>query len=115
MIEGIVEFVAELTAGQIAYSRNAAEAVGRELEIETRFAADIDKTYLSDWVYNAGPATPGDLGYWVDSRIAKPYYTNAPPQQQALRELFEMSSLSASLAKTGRSTRLEFAHAQTQP
>src|SRR3546814_7561320 len=92
LIEGIGEFVAELTAGEIAYSRNAAEAVGHELEIETRFAADIDKTDLSDWVYNAGPDTPGDLGYWVGYRIAKAYYQNAPDKRQALREIFEMRS-----------------------
>src|SRR3546814_6700282 len=101
MIEGIVEFVAELTAGQIAYSRNAAEAVGRELEIEARFAADIDKTDLSDWVYNAGPDTPGDLGYWVGYRIAKAYYRNAPEKQQALREIFEMYEQTAFLEKSG--------------
>src|SRR3546814_13562894 len=44
LIEGIGEFVAELTAGQIAYSRNTAEAVGRELEIETHLAADTQTT-----------------------------------------------------------------------
>ncbi|HEY9548012.1 MAG TPA: hypothetical protein VIR45_00805, partial [Kiloniellaceae bacterium] len=84
-----------------AYSRNAAEAVGRELEIETRFAADIDKTDLSDWVYNAGPDTPGDLGYWVGYRIAKAYYQNAPDKRQALREIFEMSDPKAFLEKSG--------------
>src|SRR5690606_21797009 len=69
LVEGIAEFVAELTAGEVAYSRNAAAAAGRELEIETRFAADIDRTDLSDWAYNATPDTPGDLGYWVGYRI----------------------------------------------
>ena len=101
LIEGIGEFVAELTAGRIAYSRNAAEAVGRELEIETRFAADIDKTDLSDWVYNATPDTPGDLGYWVGYRIAKAYYRNAPDKRQALREIFEMDDPKAFLEKSG--------------
>lgn len=101
LVEGIAEFVAELTAGQIAYSRNAAQAVGHELEIETRFAADIDKTDLADWVYNATPDTPGDLGYWVGYRIAKAYYRNAPDKQQALREIFGMDDPKAFLEKSG--------------
>jgi hypothetical protein len=101
LVEGIAEFVSELTAGQIAYSRNTAEAVGREMAIETRFAADIDKTDLSDWVYNATPDTPGDLGYWVGYRIAKAYYQNAPDKHQALREIFEMSDPKVFLEKSG--------------
>src|SRR5690606_38799256 len=75
---GSAASVAARAAGQIAQSRNAAQAVGHALAIETRFAADIDKTDLADWVYNATPDTPGDLGYWVGYRIAKAYYRNAP-------------------------------------
>lgn len=101
LIEGIAEFVGELTAGQVAYSRNAAAAAGHELEIETRFAADLDKTDLSDWAYNATPETPGDLGYWVGYRIAKAYYRNAPDKRQALREILEMDDAKAFLARSG--------------
>ena len=101
LVEGIGEFVAELTAGEVAYSRTAAEAVGHELEIETRFAADLDGTDLSDWVYNTTPEAPGDLGYWVGYRIAKAYYRNAPDKRQALREIFEMGDPKAFLAKSG--------------
>lgn len=99
--EGIPEFVAELIAGQVAYSRNAAAARGRELEIETRFAADLDKTDLSDWAYNATPEKPGDLGYWAGYRIAKAYYRHATDKRQALREIIEMSDPKAFLAKSG--------------
>ena len=101
LIEGIAEFVAELTAGKVAYSRNAAAAAGRELEIETRFAADIDKTDLSDWAYNTTPDAPGDLGYWVGYRIAKAYYRNAPDKRQALRDIMEMEDPKAFLEKSG--------------
>ena len=101
LLEGIAEFVGELTAGQVAYSRNAAAAVGHELEIETRFAADLDKTDLSDWAYNATPQVPGDLGYWVGYRIAKAYYRNAPDKRQALREILQMDDAKNFLAKSG--------------
>lgn len=101
LVEGIAEFVAELTAGQFAYSHAAKMAAGRELEIETRFAADLDKTDLSDWVYNATLDTPGDLGYWVGYRIAKAYYHNAPDKRHALREILEMADAHDFLAKSG--------------
>ena len=101
LLEGIAEFVGERIAGQVAYSRNAAAAAGRQLEIETRFAADLDKTDLSDWAYNATAETPGDLGYWVGYRIAKAYYRNAPDKRQALREILEMSDAKDFLARSG--------------
>lgn len=101
LLEGIAEFVGELTAGQVAYSRNAAAAVGHELEIETRFAADLDKTDLSDWAYNAAPDAPGDLGYWVGYRVAKAYYRNAPDKDQALRDILQMHDAKDFLAKSG--------------
>lgn len=101
LLEGIAEFAGELIAGQVAYSRNAAAAVGHELEIETRFAADLDKTDLSDWAYNATPQTPGDLGYWVGYRIAKAYYRNAPDKRQALRDILEMDDAKDFLSRSG--------------
>ncbi|RZA29653.1 MAG: lytic murein transglycosylase [Lysobacteraceae bacterium] len=101
LLEGIAEFVGELIAGQVAYSRNAAVTAGREREIETRFAADLDKTDLSDWAYNATPDTPGDLGYWAGYRIAKSYYRNAPDKRQALREILEMDDAKSFLARSG--------------
>ncbi|HEY5971884.1 MAG TPA: DUF2268 domain-containing putative Zn-dependent protease [Pseudoxanthomonas sp.] len=101
LLEGIAEFVGERIAGQVAYSRNAAAAAGREREIETRFAADLDKTDLSDWAYNTTAETSGDLGYWVGYRIAKAYYRNAPDKRQALREILEMDDARAFLDKSG--------------
>jgi hypothetical protein len=101
LLEGIAEFVGELIAGQVAYAGTAAAAAGRELEIETRFAADIDKTDLSDWAYNTTDETPGDLGYWVGYRIAKAYYHHAPDKHQALREILEMGNAKDFLAKSG--------------
>lgn len=101
LMEGIAEFVSELTAGQIAYTRNASVTVGREREIETAFAADMDKTDLSAWVYNTTPETPGDLGYWVGYRIAKSYYRNAPDKQQALREILQMDDARAFFDRSG--------------
>jgi len=101
LIEGIAEFVAELTAGRIAYAQSGASTAGREKEIEMKFLADVDKTELSDWLFNGTADTPGDLGYWVGYRIAKAYYRHASDKQLALREILEMSDPKEFLSKSG--------------
>ena len=99
--EGAAEFVTELTTGSISYSYMSGLTAGREREIETAFAADADKTDLSDWLYNSTPEKPADLGYWVGYRIVKSYYQHADDKRQALRDIFEMTNPKEFLAKSG--------------
>jgi hypothetical protein len=99
--EGVAEFVGELISGGVSYSHLRALTKGRESEIETAFVADADKTYLSAWLFNGTPQKPGDLGYWVGYRIAKSYYQHASNKRHALREMLEMTSAKAFLAKSG--------------
>lgn len=101
LIEGAAEFVAELTSGKTGYSHFAALTKGREKEIETAFAADIDQTELSRWVDNSTMEKGNDLGYWVGYRIVKAYYRRADDKQQALREILELTDPKAFLAKSG--------------
>lgn len=101
LIEGAAELVAELTAGRTSYSHFRALTEGREKEIETAFAADVDETDLSAWLYNSTHDKPGDLGYWVGYRVAKAYYQNAIDRRGALREILEMTDAKALLAKSG--------------
>lgn len=76
-------------------------ARGRELEIEKRFAADLDRTDLSDWFDNTSPEDVAQLGYWVGYRIAKASYSNAPDQQVAIREMIRMTDAHDFLARSG--------------
>jgi hypothetical protein len=99
--EGAAEFVTELTTGSVAYAYMARLVDGREKEIETAFAADIDKTDLSGWLYNSTPEKPADLGYWVGYRIVKSYYQRADDKRQALRDIFEMTDPKTFLAESG--------------
>ncbi|KQW43861.1 hypothetical protein ASD88_17080 [Pelomonas sp. Root662] len=99
--EGAAEFVAELTTGSVAYAYLSKLTAGREMEIETAFAADVDKTDLSDWLYNSTPEKPADLGYWVGYRIVKSYYQHADDKRQALRDVFEMTNPKEFLARSG--------------
>lgn len=99
--EGAAEFVTELTTGSISYSYMSGLTAGREREIETAFAADADKTDLSDWLYNSTPEQPADLGYWVGYRIVKSYYQHAADKRQALRDILKMTNPKEFLAKSG--------------
>ncbi|MGW8704716.1 DUF2268 domain-containing putative Zn-dependent protease [Brevundimonas sp. NPDC055814] len=101
MAEGVAEFVTELMIGAPAYAYLAPQTRGRELEIETAFVADQDKTDLSAWVYNSTPEKPGDLGYWVGYRIAKAYYRNAPDKHEALRQILQITDVKAFMAASG--------------
>ena len=99
--EGAAEFVTELTTGAVSYAYMAGLVSGREASIETAFAADMDKTELSAWLYNSTPDKPADLGYWVGYRIVKAYYQQADDKQQALADIFEMRDPKAFLARSG--------------
>lgn len=101
LIEGAAEFTAELTSGKTGYSHFGPLTKGREKEIETAFAADVDKTELSRWVDNSTMEKGNDLGYWVGYRIVKAYYRHAADKQQALREILELTDPKAFLAKSG--------------
>jgi len=99
--EGVAEFVGELISGGVSNVAVHASAAGRELEIENRFAADVDETDLSAWFDNSTAQDVGQLGYWVGYRIAKSYYRNAPDQRAAIREMIRMTDAQAFLARSG--------------
>ena len=101
LIEGGAELATELVTGSVSNIAIPAMARGREREIETAFAADVDKTDTSAWLYNGTREKSGDLGYWVGYRITKAYYRNATDKQQALREILQMQDPKALLAKSG--------------
>ena len=101
LLEGAAEFMSEMTSGDVAYGAFRASTKGREKEIESRFAADMDKTDLSDWLDNTTADKLGDLGYWVGYRIVKSYYQHAHDKHVAIREIIQMNDPQAFLAKSG--------------
>jgi hypothetical protein len=100
LLEGAAEFMGEMISGDVAYGGFRASTKGREEEIETRFAADVDKTDLSGWLDNTTPDKLGDLGYWVGYRIVKSYYQHAPDKPRAIREIIRMNDPQGFLAKS---------------
>ena len=98
--EGAAEFIAELTSGQTGYAHFPALTRGREKEIETAFAADVDQTDLSRWVDNSTMEQGNDLGYWVGYRIVKAYYQRSTDKRRAVREILAMTDPKAFLARS---------------
>lgn len=101
LIEGVAEFVGEVISGGVANTAVFASVKGRELEIETRFGADLDKTDLSAWFDNTTAEEVGQLGYWVGYRIARASYVNASDKPAALRRMMRMTDARAFLAESG--------------
>jgi hypothetical protein len=101
LVEGVAEFVGELISGDISNVAVRAAAKGHEHEIETRFAADLDKTDLTAWVDNTTPQDIGELGYFIGYRIAKSYYQHARDKRSAVAELIQATDAHAVLAKSG--------------
>lgn len=99
--EGVAEFLGEMISGGVANVAVHASAKGREMEIETRFAADLDKTDLSAWFDNTTADDVGQLGYWVGYRVAAAYYRNAPDKRVAIREMIQIADARSFLAKSG--------------
>jgi hypothetical protein len=99
--EGIADFLGELISGGISNVAVHQIARGRELEIEERFAADLNRRDLSAWFDNTTTEDVGQLGYWVGYRIAKAYYSSAPDQQAAIRRMIRMTDAHDFLARSG--------------
>ena len=99
--EGIAEFLGELISGGVSNVAVHASAAKHEQQIETRFAADLDKTELSAWFDNTTPDDVGQLGYWVGYRIAKSYYRNAIDRRQAIREMIQLTDAHTFLTASG--------------
>jgi uncharacterized protein YjaZ len=100
LVEGAAEFVAKLVSGGVAYSHFGPLTKGHEREIERAFAADMDKTDLSQWLDNSTSEKPRDLGYWVGYRIVRSYYEHEPDKRRALREIIQMSDAKAFLTRS---------------
>ena len=101
LVEGAAEFMGEMISGGVSNGALRASTVGHEKDIESRFAADVEKTDLSDWLDNTTPTQVGELGYWVGYRIVKAYYQNARDEHAAIREIITMRDPRAFFAASG--------------
>jgi uncharacterized protein YjaZ len=103
IVEGGAELVAELTSGSIANPQLKTWTQGREKEVETEFAQQMESTDLDRWIWN-GPGTaerPGDLAYWVGYRITKALYVRAKNKREVLKQILTMTDPHTILTASG--------------
>jgi hypothetical protein len=101
LVEGSADFVGELISGGLGNPQLARDTRGREMEIETRFLADKNKTDLTGWLNDGTMERSGNLAYWVGYRIAKSYYQHATDKRAAIRDIIEIRDADAFLARSG--------------
>jgi uncharacterized protein YjaZ len=100
--------VADLAAGDILNRWIHAWAAPREADLWREFAADMDGTDRSRWLYNQGSATadrPGDLGYYVGYRICQAYHDAAADKDAAVADIIRVRDAHAFLAASGYAAR----------
>lgn len=101
--EGMADFLAELTTGQLPNQRLQAYGLAHEKEIWTDFSKEMAGKSWRNWIANADQETadkPADLGYFVGYRICQNYYQEMADKKQAVHDILTISDYPAFLAKS---------------
>ncbi|MEJ7658844.1 MAG: DUF2268 domain-containing putative Zn-dependent protease [Hymenobacter sp.] len=103
ILEGMADFMAELTTGQNPNARLQAYGRPHEKEIWADFTKEMKGEKWNNWIGNATQETaekPADLGYFVGYQICRSYYEELPDKKQAVRDILNISDYPAFLAKS---------------
>ena len=106
LIEGMADFVAELTSGRCPNERLHIWAKGHERQIWADFKKEMYLNRANNWIANSNQETPdhpADLGYWVGYQICKAYYDRNPDKKAAIREMLNFKDSKAFYEKSGLS------------
>lgn len=90
LIEGVADFVANISLGKITKSEIERHNYGLKNEalIWSEFKVVMLENTFKPWMYGSGvDGRPSDLGYWIGKQIAKSYYEQSDDKNQALKEL----------------------------
>lgn len=103
ILEGMADFMAELTTGQNPNARLQAYGRTHENEIWADFAKEMKGENWRNWIANATQETaekPADLGYFVGYQLCRSYYEEMADKKQAVRDILNISDYPAFLAKS---------------
>jgi uncharacterized protein YjaZ len=93
MVEGMADFLGELSSGKTANERLHTWAKGREKQIWADFKREMFFNKANNWIANSDQETadkPADLGYWVGYYICKAYYQNSDDKKQAVYDMLNV-------------------------
>ena len=104
--EGSADFVSELLTGQTINDSIHAYGDAHEAAIWRDFSSQMNRTDISQWLYNGGSITPtssrpADLGYYVGYKISAAYYAKQSDKRKALRDILQVNDFAAFLVASG--------------
>lgn len=103
ILEGMADFIAELTTGQNPDARLQPYGLAHEKQIWADFTKEITSSSWKNWIANGDQETadkPADLGYFVGYKICQSYYEEMADKKQAVHDILNISDYSAFLAKS---------------
>lgn len=102
IMEGSADFVAELITGNHINHEAHAYGLPRERELWEEFRQVMHGSDFAGWLYGGSPeGRPADLGYFIGYRIAQAYHANAGADEQAVREILEVTDYMDFLERSG--------------
>ena len=103
ILEGMADFMAELTTGQNPDARLQVYGRAHEKEVWADFTKEMGGSNWKNWIANGNQETaekPADLGYFVGYQICRSYYEEAADKKQAVHDILNISDYPAFLAKS---------------
>lgn len=102
IMEGSADFVTELIVGDHINHRAHEYGLPRERELWDEFVQIMHGNDYAGWLYGSPTdGRPADLGYFIGYRITQAYYARAGADDQALREILNVTDYAAFLQRSG--------------
>jgi hypothetical protein len=107
--EGVGDLIGEMISGGNINRHLHEYADPIEAEIWREFAAEMNGTDVSNWLYQGDRATrrPADLGYYVGYKIAENHLRNSPDKARAIKEMLEITDFKAFLTQSRYAERFQ--------
>ncbi|AMJ66817.1 gliding motility protein GldB-related protein [Hymenobacter sp. PAMC 26628] len=103
ILEGMADFLAELTTAQNPGARLQVYGLAHEKQIWADFTKEMGGNNWKNWIANADQETadkPADLGYFVGYKICQSYYEELADKKQAVHDILNISDYPAFLTKS---------------
>jgi hypothetical protein len=104
LVEGMADFIGELTSGRTANDRLHVWAKGKEKQIWADFEKEMYLKRAYNWIANSNQETvdhPADLGYWVGYQICKAYYNKSADKKKAVEDMLNIKDYKGFYDKSG--------------
>ena len=93
VLEGVAEFLAEISLNRKSPNPQINFGYKNEEEIKAEFEKEMFSSYFGNWIWNNPNNKFGmrDLAYFVGYAICKKYYNEAVDKKKAIKEMIELN------------------------